>query len=94
LACDRHIERRDGLAFAGVLVADLAARATLDADGARWSNYEHRASPGTLAPRRGWAMGNAGIVRELLRVARITAGQDPAYAFAWPDHHPATSSSS
>jgi hypothetical protein len=31
-------------------------------------------------------MGNAGIVRELLRHVRITDGRDPAYAVAWPDH--------
>jgi hypothetical protein len=42
-----------------------------------------------LAPRTGWAMGNAGIVRELLRYARIQEGQDPGYAIAWPDHPPA-----
>lgn len=49
---------------------------------------EHRASPGTLAPRTGWAMGNAGIIRELLRYARIQEGGDPGYAVAWPDHPP------
>ena len=86
LACDRHTEHADGLTFANVLVSDLAARVTADAGGARWSNYEHRASPGTLAPRTGWAMGNAGIIRELLRYARIQEGRDPGYAIAWPDH--------
>jgi hypothetical protein len=84
LACDRQAEDGDGLAFADILVGDLAARATLDAGGARWSNYEHRASPAALSPRMGWAMGNAGIVRELLRYARIRAGQAPDYAVAWP----------
>jgi hypothetical protein len=34
-------------------------------------------------------MGNAGLIRELLRHARITAGRDPSYAVQWPDH-PAT----
>ena len=68
---DGHAEEGDGLSFAGVLASDLAARATVDNDGARWSNCEHRASPGTLAPRTGWAMGNAGIIRELLRYARL-----------------------
>lgn len=89
LACDRQTEHGDGLAFANVLAADLTIRATADAGGARWSNYEHRASPGTLAPRTGWAMGNAGIIRELLRYARIQEGRDPGYAIAWPDHPPA-----
>ena len=86
LACDRAVEDGDGLEFADLLVADLGQRATLDASGARWSNVEHRASPPELEPRPGWAMGNAGLVRELLRHARITAGRDPSYAIQWPDH--------
>jgi hypothetical protein len=89
LALDREAENGDGLAFADVLVADLARRATVDASGARWSNVEYRASPPELEPRPGWAMGNAGLVRELLRHARITTGRDPSYAVQWPDH-PAT----
>ncbi|MGQ4514677.1 lanthionine synthetase LanC family protein [Streptomyces sp. DW26H14] len=78
-----------GLAFAGILVADLAARATVDPDGVRWSNTEHRATPSVLEPDYGWAMGAAGIARELLRYARLSAGRDPAYAFDWPDQPPA-----
>ncbi|MFJ3669054.1 lanthionine synthetase LanC family protein [Streptomyces sp. NPDC090106] len=85
LAGDRIAERGESPAFAGVLVADLAGRAVRDADGARWSNVEHRADPGALEPETGWAMGNAGIVRELLRHTRLLRGGDPAYAFAWPD---------
>jgi hypothetical protein len=86
LACDREVENGDGLAFADLLVADLGRRASVDAVGARWSNVEHRVSPPELEPRPGWAMGNAGLVRELLRHARITAGRDPSYAVQWPDH--------
>jgi hypothetical protein len=92
LACDRQAEHADGLAFADILASDLAGRATADPDGARWSNYEHRASPATLAPRTGWAMGNAGIIRELLPYARLQDGRDPGYAIAWPDHPPVVSS--
>jgi hypothetical protein len=33
-------------------------------------------------------MGNAGIVRELLRYARLAAGADAGYAVGWPDHPP------
>jgi len=88
LACDRHAERDSGLPFADILVSDLAARATVDRHGASWSNYEHRASPPALSPRTGWAMGNAGIIRELLRYARIRDGQDAGYAIGWPDHPP------
>ncbi|KOU59301.1 lanthionine synthetase C family protein [Streptomyces sp. MMG1533] len=85
LACDRMAEQDDGHDFAAVLVADLTARAIRDADGARWSNFEHKVTPGDLEPRTGWAMGNAGIARELMRFARLNRGGDPDYAFAWPD---------
>jgi hypothetical protein len=85
LACDRIAEQGDAYGFADVLVADLTARAVRDGDGARWSNFDHRSTPGDLEPQVGWAMGNAGIVRELLRFVRLTRGGDPRYAFTWPD---------
>ena len=94
LACDREVERGDGHDLAAVLVADLRERATHDGGGARWSNHEHRADPPDLPPRHGWAMGNAGIVRELLRHVRIVDGRDPSYAVAWPDHPPVAEPSS
>lgn len=96
MACDRHLEQAQhgdqvpALDFADVLVDDLISRATVDEAGVRWSNYEHRETPGVLEPRVGWAMGSAGIIRELLRFARATGGADPAYAVPWPDHHPST----
>jgi Lanthionine synthetase C-like protein len=85
LACDRYAEQGGNLRFADRLVADLASRATVDADGVRWSNVEHRATPSALEPQPGWAMGSAGIVRELLRHVRLSTGRDPSYAVAWPD---------
>lgn len=84
-ACDRYVERGDELSFAKTLVEDLANRAVTDDAGVRWSNVEHRVTPSGLAPRTGWAMGNAGIVRELLRFSRIRSGNAPAYAITWPD---------
>ncbi|MBL7253001.1 lanthionine synthetase LanC family protein [Paractinoplanes lichenicola] len=89
LALDRHVELGEPLDFAHTLVDDLVKRATVDAGGVRWSNFEHRETPSDLEPLAGWAMGNAGIVRELLRYARITAGAEQAYAVPWPDHPPA-----
>jgi len=89
-ACDRlAASAGEDPAFAETLVADLAARATVDEAGARWSNVEHKASPSELAPRTGWAHGNAGIIRELLRYARIRSGAaapESRYAVAMPDH--------
>ena len=86
LACDRIVERGDSFDFSDALVDDLAARATVDEAGVRWSNYEHRSTPSDLEPRAGWAMGNAGIIRELLRYARLTEGRADGYAVPWPDH--------
>jgi lantibiotic modifying enzyme len=88
-ACDRYVERDRDFTFARVLVDDLCARAIIDGEGARWSNVEHRVSPSDLEPRTGWAMGNAGIIRELLRYVRINDGRTPDYFVPWPDH-PAT----
>ena len=85
LACDRIVEQADTFDFADALVDDLAARATRDEHGARWSNHEHRSTPPNLDPRPGWAMGNAGIVRELLRYSRLSLGRSSNYAIPWPD---------
>jgi hypothetical protein len=89
LACDRIVERGDDFDFANVLVDDLSARAISDDAGTRWSNHEQRATPSDLKPHAGWAMGNAGIIRELLRYARLSEGGAAGYAVPWPDH-PAT----
>lgn len=84
-ACDRYVERDHDLNFARILVKDLCDRATVDAEGARWSNFEHRVDPSELEPRTGWAMGNAGIIRELLRFERINDGRSRDYYVPWPD---------
>ena len=90
LACDRIAERGDDFTFANALVGDLAARATADDAGVRWSNYEHRATPGDLEPRPGWAMGTAGILPALLRYARLSQSSATGYAVSWPCHPPAS----
>ncbi|QNE20595.1 lanthionine synthetase C family protein [Kribbella qitaiheensis] len=90
LACDRIVERGDDFAFADLLVDDLATHAVINEAGVRWSNHEHRAVPPDLEPHPGWAMGNAGIVRELLRYTRLKEGRSSGYAIPWPDH-PVTS---
>ncbi|WP_405164413.1 hypothetical protein OG203_04655 [Nocardia sp. NBC_01499] len=95
LACDRMVEHPDPAErhrardFARLLVEDLTERAIVDHTGVRWSNHEHRVTPADLAPRTGWAMGNAGIIRELLRYTRILGNQRPDYTVQWPGHPPA-----
>lgn len=89
-ACDRlAADPEQDPSFAATLVADLQARATVDAEGGRWSNLEHKQDPPTLAPRDDWAHGGPGIVRELLRYARLAANADQTwYAVTMPDHLP------
>jgi hypothetical protein len=86
LASDRIVEAGDDFAFADLLVSDLIERAIVDDAGARWSNIEYCSSSSNLVPQTGWAMGNAGIVRELLRFARLCDGREHGYAVTWPDH--------
>ncbi|WP_285663003.1 lanthionine synthetase LanC family protein [Actinorhabdospora filicis] len=91
LACDRMAETGEGGDFAEVLLADMAARATVDDEGARWSHHDH--TDGTdLEPQLGWAHGNAGIVPELLRYARLATGREGDYAIRVP-HQPAAQAS-
>jgi lanthionine synthetase-like protein len=84
-ACDRYVERAHDGDFARALVDDICTRASLHADGASWSNFEHRVTPSDLEPRTGWAMGNAGIIRELLRFIRIQDDGVSDYFVPWPD---------
>jgi lantibiotic modifying enzyme len=88
-ACDRTLEAADGDEFGQTLVADLADRASHNAAGVTWPNHEHRTTPSRLPAQTGWAMGNAGIITELLRYARIEQRRDPEYAITWPDACPA-----
>jgi hypothetical protein len=85
LALDLCSDGVAGLDFADTRVADLQLRATVDANGARWSNVEFRNQPPELAPQPGWAHGNAGIIRELLRYSGTAHGVPPAYRVPWPD---------
>ena len=84
-ASDRYVERDQNGDFARILVDDICKRATIDIEGARWSNFEHRVSPSDLEPMTGWAKGNAGIIRELLRFDRINDGRTSDYFVPWPD---------
>jgi hypothetical protein len=46
---------------------------------------EYRKAPSELTPEVGWAQGNAGIVRELLRFTRCVRGEDASYVVTVPD---------
>jgi hypothetical protein len=83
LACDLG-----DLSFGRVLVDDLDARARREAPGVCWSNFEPRVTPSDLPPEPGWAMGNAGIARELLRYDRLLTGGRRDYFVPWPDQPP------
>jgi len=83
LACDRLADGREDDGFAAVLVNDLASHGIQQDGGVCWSNHEHRAEPNDLPPEAGWAMGNAGILPELLRYARLTAGLADLYTRTW-----------
>lgn len=88
LACDRMAESGEGGDFAAALVDSLASHAITDADGTRWSNHEHTADTPDLEPRLDWSHGNAGIVPELIRYARVATGRGDDYAVRVP-HQPA-----
>jgi lantibiotic modifying enzyme len=89
VALDLQADGIGDLGFAQTLVADLHHRATIDAEGARWSNVEYRDERPDLEPQTGWAHGNAGIIRELLRSAAAGDGAPAGFGIAWPDQ-PAT----
>ena len=85
LALDLRSEGTTDVDFADTLVADLRLRAIIDAEGARWSNVEYRNQPPDLEPQPGWAHGNGGIIRELLRYTGSVHGVPPEYHTPWPD---------
>jgi lantibiotic modifying enzyme len=61
------------LDWAGVLAADVAARALASPPGATWSNTEHTRTPPELAPEPGFMQGAAGIAGWLSRLHALRA---------------------
>ena len=75
------------LAFARLMIDDLAGRAITDESGTRWSNHEFRnAEQPDLPPETGYLQGAPGIGSTLLRLHRHLGG-DP-WTVRWP-HAPA-----
>jgi lantibiotic modifying enzyme len=61
------------LEWAGVLAADVAARALTTPPGVSWSNTEHTRTPPELAPEPGFMQGAAGIAAWLSRLDALRA---------------------
>lgn len=59
------------LDWAGVLAADVAARAVTSPQGVSWSNTEHTRTPPELAPEPGFMQGAAGIAGWLSRLQAL-----------------------
>ncbi len=62
------------LDWAGVLAADVAARARTTPQGVSWSNTEHTRTPPELAPEPGFMQGAAGIAGWLSRLHALRTG--------------------
>ena len=62
------------LDWAGVLAADVAARALTAPPGVSWSNTEHTRTPPELTPEPGFMQGAAGIAGWLSRLHALRAG--------------------
>jgi lantibiotic modifying enzyme len=63
------------LAFSRRMTDDLLARATLDDQGLRWNQAEHRVQPNLLMAQTGYMQGAAGIGMWLLHLDRFERGQ-------------------
>ena len=86
LACDRYAERA---AASTSRRARRRPRRPRDGRRGRRPLVQRRAPgrrPATSRRAPDWAMGNAGIVRELLRYARLRDSATTTYAVQWPDH--------
>jgi lantibiotic modifying enzyme len=72
---------RTYLEFAKRVTANLLARATRDANGARWVQAEHRVKPELLIAQTGYMQGAAGIGMLLLRLHEFEHHKQPAIGF-------------
>jgi lantibiotic modifying enzyme len=84
LGLHRRTGDADHLAFARLMSDDIVDRATVDGDGVRWSNIEHRRPDPVLPPDPGQMQGAAGIASWLFELDRFVSG-DASYR-RWPDN--------
>jgi len=75
--------RREYLAFAKRVTADLLARATREGDGLKWIQAEHRVKPDLLVAQTGYMQGAAGIGTWLLHLDAFERGRRAS--IVWPD---------
>ena len=73
----------DTLEFSILLTDDLLDRATVDEDGMRWSNVEHRNDPPTLPPDPGLMQGTSGIALWLTRLGSYLDGSETRISWPW-----------
>ncbi|MCA1635897.1 MAG: lantibiotic modifying-like protein, partial [Acidobacteria bacterium] len=75
--------RREYLAFAKRVTANLLARATREGDGLKWIQAEHRVKPDLLVAQTGFMQGAAGIGTWLLHLDAFERGRKAS--IVWPD---------
>ncbi len=75
--------RREYLAFAKRVTANLFARATCEGDGLKWIQAEHRVKPDLLVAQTGFMQGAAGTGTWLLHLDAFERGQKAS--IVWPD---------
>jgi lantibiotic modifying enzyme len=73
----RITKKDEYLIFVQKMTADLLARATVDENGMRWIQAEHRVRPGLLIVQTGYMQGAAGIGMFLLRLDALEQGKKP-----------------
>jgi lantibiotic modifying enzyme len=81
LAQHRATGDAGALAFARRVSDQIAARATRDAAGARWTHAEHRTKPADVAAQTGWMQGAAGIGAWFLHLDAFERGAAPPIRF-------------
>lgn len=73
----------DALRFSIEMTDDILARATVDHEGTRWSNIEHRDDPPELPPEPGLMQGASGIAIWLFRLGTFLEGREERVSWPW-----------
>ncbi len=84
LAMHQLAQRPEYLAMAERCAADTVNRATVESDGLKWVQAEHRVQPNLLIAQTGFMQGAAGVGTFLLHLDAQKRGKKPAIVF--PDN--------